>query len=266
MSIIQAIVLGIIQGITEFVPISSDGHLILIREVFGWQDPGLVFDIFLHSGTLLAVLIYFRQDWLKIWQSLWGKTGERELIVNFIIATIPAIIIGLVFNNYISTIFRHTLWIAAFFIIEGLFYLSAEKYADHKIVKKDAEQIKWLDALIIGFSQALALLPGVSRSGMTIASGMFRSVKRTEATRFSFLLGTIAIIGASLFGLIEAASDSNYLVSFWPEIIIGSVVAAVAGYFSIKYLLKFLAHHKLNIFAGYLIVLGIILFVIEWFN
>ena len=264
MDILQAIILGIVQGATEFIPISSSGHLVLAREVFGWEDPGVIFDIFLHLGTLVAVLIYFRRDWLKIIRGLIGKSGDKRTAINLVIATLPAFVIGFLLNDYINSIFRHALWVSTFLIIVGLIFISAEKFANHKIIKKDLNKSSWKDALIIGLAQALALLPGMSRSGITIAAGMFRSLKRTEATRFSFLMASIAILGASIFGSFKAIQDGGYLGSFWPEIVVGSLVAAIIGYISIKYLMKFLSRHKLYVFAVYLICLGVIIFAVQW--
>jgi len=264
MNILQAIILGIVQGATEFIPISSSGHLVLAREVFGWEDPGVIFDIFLHLGTLVAVLIYFRRDWLKIGKDLLGKTGDKRMAINLVIATLPAFVLGFLLNDYINSIFRHALWVSTFLIIVGLIFISAEKFASHRIIKKGSDKIGWKDALIIGLAQALALLPGMSRSGITIAAGMFRSLKRTEATRFSFLMASIAILGASIFGSLKAVQDGGYLGSYWPEIIIGSTIAALVGYLSIKYLMKFLSRHKLYVFAVYLICLGVIIFAMQW--
>lgn len=264
MNIIQAIILGIVQGATEFIPISSSGHLVLTREVFGWEDPGVIFDIFLHLGTLLAVLIYFRRDWLKIIKDLFSKSGDKRIAINLVVATLPAFVLGFLFNDYINSIFRHALWVSTFLIIVGLFFLSAEKFANHKIIKKDLGKITWKDALLIGLAQALALLPGVSRSGVTIAAGMFRSLKRTEATRFSFLMASIAILGASIFGSLEAMRDGGYMGNYWLEIVIGALIAALVGYISIKYLMKFLSQHKLHLFAIYLICLGVIIFAVQW--
>ncbi|MBU1177861.1 undecaprenyl-diphosphatase UppP [Patescibacteria group bacterium] len=264
MNILQAVVLGLVQGATEFIPISSSGHLVLAREVFGWEDPGVVFDIFLHLGTLAAVLIYFRRDWLKIIKDLFGRSGDKRTAINLVVATLPAFILGFLFNDYINSIFRHALWVSTFLIIVGLIFISAEKFASHKIIKKDLDKVSWKDALLIGLVQALALLPGVSRSGITIAAGMFRSLKRTEATRFSFLMASIAILGASIFGSFAAMQDEGYLSGFWPEIVIGSIIAAIVGYLSIKYLMKFLSQHKLYIFAAYLICLGVIIFAVQW--
>ena len=263
MNILQAIILGIVQGATEFIPISSSGHLVLTREIFGWEDPGVIFDIFLHLGTLVAVLIYFRKDWLKIIRNLFSKNGDRRLLIYLIIATIPAFAIGPFLNNYIENIFRDILWVAAFLIITGFTFLCVEKFSDYKIEKKTTAKMTWLDALLIGLVQVLALIPGISRSGITIAAGMFRSLKRTEATRFSFLMATLAIAGAGVFGALKATNGS-YLDGYLIEIMVGLIVSAVVGYLSIKYLMKFLAQHRLNALAIYLIGLGLILIIIQW--
>jgi len=263
MNILQAIILGIIQGATEFIPISSSGHLVLTREILGWDDPGIVFDIFLHLGTLIAVLIYFRKDWLKIIRSLFDKNGDRRLFIYLIIATVPAFALGPFLNDYVENIFRDILWVAAFLIITGFIFLSVEKYSDYKIEKKSTDKMTWKDALLIGLVQILALLPGISRSGVTIAAGMFRSLKRIEATRFSFLMATLAISGAGVYGALKATNGS-YIDGYLIEIMVGLIVSAVVGYLSIKYLMKFLAHHRLNTFAIYLICLGTVILIIQW--
>jgi len=263
MSIIQAIILGIVQGASEFIPISSSGHLVLVREIFHWEDPGVIFDIFLHLGTLIAVLIYFRKDWLKIISNLFSKGGDRRMFIYLVIAVIPVFIIGPLVNNYIEKTFRDVLWVSAFLILTGFAFLCAEKYHSYKIEKKTLEKMTWRDALIIGLAQTLALMPGVSRSGATIAAGMFRSLKRTEATRFSFLLATLAITGAGVFGSLQTIGN-QYINGYWIEIIIGTTVSAIVGYLSIKYLMKFLASHRLYIFAIYRFGLGIIFIIIQW--
>lgn len=263
MEIIQGIVLGAVQGLTEFIPISSSGHLILVRKLFGWEDPGVVFDIILHLGTLLAVMIYFRKDWINIFQSLIRRGEKNSLLWLLIIATIPTFIAGFFLNDFINSIFRDFLWVSAFLIIIGLVFLAAEKYNNIKIKKKNLSEINWKDALIIGLVQVLSLLPGVSRSGMTISAGLFRSLKRTESTRFSFLMASIAISGASIYGLFDLFENSNNFINL-PALLMGFITSFVLGYLSIKYLMRFLKNHQLNIFAYYVIAIGILLLLIRW--
>ncbi len=263
MEIIQGIILGAVQGLTEFIPISSSGHLILVRKLFGWDDPGVVFDIILHLGTLLAVIIYFRKDWINIFQSLIKRGEKNNLLWLLIIATIPTFIAGFFLNDFINSIFRDILWVSVFLVIIGLVFLAAEKYNNIKLKKKNLSEINWKDALVIGLVQVLSLLPGISRSGMTISAGLFRSIKRTESTRFSFLMATIAISGASIYGLFDLFENSNHFINF-PALLMGFITSFILGYLSIKYLMRFLKNHKLNIFAYYVITIGILLLTIQW--
>jgi undecaprenyl-diphosphatase len=263
MEILQAIILGAIQGLTEFIPISSSGHLVLTREIFNWEDPGIIFDIILHLGTLMAVIIYFRKDWIKIFKDLIDKKSNNNLLLLLILATIPTFIVGYLLNDYIESIFRDALWVAAFMIIIGLIFLLAEKYSSIKLEKKDLTKSNWKDAILIGLFQIFSLLPGVSRSGMTISAGLFRSLKRTESTRFLFLIAAVAISGASLYGLFNLFQDTDSKISYLP-LLFGFLVSFSLGYISIKYLMKFLENHRLNVFAYYVIAAGIIIFIIRW--
>lgn len=263
MTLIQSIILGTIQGLTEFIPISSSGHLVLIRELMGWEDPGVVFDIILHLGTLLAVIIYFRKDWIDILTSLSKKNESRKTLGNIIIATIPTFFVGYFFHEFINNIFRDILWVAAFLIITGFILLTADKYSTIKIEKKDISKVNWKDALLIGIAQVVSLLPGVSRSGITISTGLFRKLRRTEATRFSFLMATIAITGTSIFGALNLIKN-NHLNGYFAEIVVGFIFSFLVGYLSIKYLMNFLKNHKFSIFAAYLISLGLIIIGFAW--
>ena len=260
MNIFQSIILGLIQGLTEFIPISSSGHLVLIREIFGFKDQGLAFDVFLHLATLLAVLIYFRKDWIIILKNATKKSG---LFLQIIIATIPAFIIGFCFSDLVEDFFRSVIWTSVFLILTGIYFIIVERIAHQPSFQldKQTKDIKWHDSLLIGIAQAIAILPGVSRSGATIATGMLRKLKRTESARFSFLLSTIAILGAGFFSSIKIYMDGNSINGTLTEIILGALAAFIAGYFSIKFLMKFLQKHGLIPFAIYIILLGSVILI-----
>lgn len=251
MQIIQAIILGAVQGITEFLPISSDGHLILIRKIFNFTDQGLDFDIFLHLGTLLAIVIYFAKDWIKIIKELREK---RNLFYQIIIATIPAAIAGVFLEDLVGGFFRSLIWTAIFFVICGGFLLISEFLQKKEV--KNLEKLNWRDSLFIGILQIFALLPGISRSGMTIGAGMMRGLSRDVAAKFSFLMATIIVAGAGFFSVIDALKTGG-LNNFVSESIAGFVSAAIVGYLSISFLMKFLKKHRLYGFAMYLTIIGI---------
>lgn len=265
MSIAQAIILGITQGITEFLPISSSGHLILLENIFGLKQAGLTFDIVLHLGTLAALLLFFWRDWLAIIRAFWGSlkkwnlkedAGQR-LAWFLIIATIPGVIFGYLLEEKAETVLRNTLLVALMLAALGLFLILAEHLAKKK---KDLAQMNWTDSLLIGLSQALALIPGVSRSGITITCGLFRDLKREVAVRFSFLLSTPIIFGAGLAHLFkiigEGSNNGNYLIFG-----LGFLASAVSGYLAIKYLLKYVEGHTLNIFAYWRFLLAAIVII-----
>lgn len=253
MEIFQAIILGIVQGITEFLPISSDGHLILARAIFRFRDQGLGFDIFLHLGALVAIITYFWRDWLKILREIKKST----ILWKIILAIIPATIAGVFLENVIAGYFRSLLWTALFFILCAVFYIFAELW--HKKLEKNnsLEKVSWFDALLIGIAQIFALLPGISRSGATITTGMLCKLKRDEAAKFSFLMGTIIIAGAGFLGLIKGEVFQIQGAS-WLELLVGFISASVTGYFAIRFLMNFLKKHTFYGFAIYMAVIGLI--------
>lgn len=261
MDIIQSTILGLIQGLTEFIPISSSGHLVLAHKLFGFEDLGLAFDSFLHLGTLLAVLIYFRKDFISF---IKDYTKNKNLILQIIIAMIPAGIAGILLEDIISSIFRSVLWVSFFMILVGILFIVAEIYNKKNKDKKDLEKITWKDSIFIGILQIFALFPGISRSGTTIAAGMFRSLKRVDSTRFSFLMSAAIILAASLKGAITIFTDSGLsngtIIMLW-----GGFISFISGYLSIKFLMNFLKKHKLYVFSIYLFVVGIILFILNWY-
>jgi undecaprenyl-diphosphatase len=271
MSFVEAIILGIVQGITEFLPISSSGHLVLVEKVMNLNVEGLkAFDVMVHVGTLLAILVYFWKDIVMLVEGLLTYTGTlkkntrrkegQKFVELIIIGTIPAVIIGLFLGDTIDYFFRNTLYVGFFMIIMSQIFFIVEHYYKSKSPKliDNASKISYLSAIYIGIAQAFALIPGVSRSGITISTGMLRQTERSQAARFSFLLGIPAIFGAGLLTGVKIFKSGDGATLLSPEYLVGFVAAAISGYISIYFLMKFLKKHSLRGFAFYLLVIGII--------
>jgi undecaprenyl-diphosphatase len=264
MSLFQAIVLGIVQGATEFLPISSSGHLVLVPWLLGWSfEPraGFIFDVLVQWGTILAVLIYFRRDLLEIGLAWVRGLAARRPLEDpharlgwmILLASIPAGLIGLLFKSVVESTFAQPAAVSAFLLLTaGLLFASERLH--HR--SRPLFSISWLDSLIIGFAQALALFPGVSRSGSTIAGGLIRGLDRTDAARFSFLLAIPAMIGAGLIALLDLRGAANASAQVAP-LIAGFLAAAVVGFASIHFLLGYLRKHPLTVFALYCLLLGL---------
>ncbi len=255
MNILHAFVLGLVQGLGEFLPISSSAHLILVPWLFKWPDPGLGFDVALHWGTLLAVLAYFRNDvWLLIrgfFHSLKSSTRDAANIYQklswlIIVASIPGAIIGYLLESKAEAAFRDPLLIAATLSAFAAILFVADMWGKKK---KNLDRITGLDALLIGCSQALAIFPGVSRSGSTIATGLGLGFKREDAARFSFLMSIPIIFGAGLVSLKHFHDGVT-----GQELIVGFITAALFGFLSIKYMLQYLGSHDYKIFVWYRIL------------
>ena len=273
MSVWHAILLGIVQGLTEFLPISSSAHLILIPWLAGWPEPGLEFDVALHLGTLAAVLIYFRRDlFLMITSFLRGiylrqpfEESNARLAWIILLGSIPAAVAGYAFNDAIDNYFhsgaggdRSIVLIATLLMVLGAFLLLAERVARHT---RPVESLGWRDGIVIGAAQALALLPGVSRSGSTITAGLMTGLKRDAAARFSFLLGVPAIVGAGALetkNVIDAGIDSDQVATF----LSGGLTAAAVGYLTIAFLMTFLRTNSTLVFVGYRFALGAALLIL----
>ncbi len=275
MDIFEAFVLGALQGITEFLPISSSGHLVLGESFFNLEVHNLKsFDVVVHLGTLLAILIYF---WRDIWMLIKGffalvfegyKKGNvaQQLIFYIIIGTLPAVFAGLYLEDYIDKIFRNVNYVAGAMIVLGFVFIGAEFFHKKRFAAGLEEKIKhnvpglnWHKAILIGVAQALALVPGVSRSGSTIVAGLFQGIERSSAARFSFLLGIPAISGAGLLTALKVSSEGGFAVDFWP-LIIGFLSSFIFGIISVSFLMKFLKKNSLMVFAVYLIVFGSMVF------
>jgi undecaprenyl-diphosphatase len=261
---IYSIILGIVQGLTEFLPVSSSGHLVILHNILNFKiEQNLAFDIALHLGTALALIIYFWQDIKKYLIVLFNyisrsKTvvkSEIDLVFKLIIATIPAVIAGLLLEEYLEKIFRNVWVVVVMLITISLLFFVVEKFTKKK---KQIEQISFWQALFIGCAQVLALIPGVSRSGITICAGMGTSMTRKQSARFAFLIGIPIILGAGIYKIFKldfTAFDNELTWLF----VIGFLSSFISGYLVIKFLMKFLSNHKLNIFAWYRIGLALIL-------
>ncbi len=272
MTMLQAFILGIIQGITEFLPISSSGHLVIAPFIFGWDIPAdqiFPFDVLVQMGTLLAVIIYFWKDLLNVIKAfVRGIINKNPFADNdarigwyLIIATIPAMIGGLLLKDIVESAFQSVVATAIFLLVTAFLLVSSEYFGKHN---KELHQISWVNALLIGFFQVLSIFPGVSRSGSTIAGGVFQNIKREDAARFSFLMSIPVMLGAGILSLVDLLDIPN-LGNFLPVLIIGFITSGFVGYFSIHWLLKFLNKHKLSVFAIYCIFLSILILIIKSF-
>ncbi len=272
-------VLAIIQGLGEFIPVSSSGHLIIVRRLLGWNELSpaheLTFDVALHFGTLLSVLFYFRRTWFQIIRAALGgkvvrfseaggsdvnltaeeQKDERMLLWFLAIATIPGAIAGKLLEHSTEDYFReHILLIAAALIVVALLMWLGEKAST---LQKPLTRISFADALIVGIAQAAALMPGVSRSGSTITAGLFRNMTREAAVRFSFLLSTPIIAGAALLKAHELRKE-GLPAGMHAPFLVGIIVSAVVGYATIAWLMRYLQSHSLRAFIIYRIVLGVV--------
>ena len=258
MDILQALILGIVQGATEFLPVSSSGHLVLVPWWLGWNPPGLVFDTTLHLGTIVAVIVYFYRDLLDIVVA-WlhglagrGMTPKAWLGWWLILGTIPAAVLGFLFEDFFESMFGTPPVVAALLVVTGVILAVSERLGRRR---RALDKLGWLDAVIIGCAQAVAIAPGISRSGTTIAAGLLRGLRREEAARFSFLLSIPVIVGAGLMQLLHLAREAQP-AGQTTLLAIGFVAAAVTGYVAIRFMLRYLEQRSLYPFAIYCWVAG----------
>lgn len=261
MSIISAILLGLIQGLTEFIPVSSSGHLVLAHHALGVSENGLVFDVALHSGTLIALLIYFWKDLIVYTKALVKRDENTKLALLLIAATVPAAIIGFLLESKAESQFRSVRLVGFTMLLFGLIMLLAEHYYKRQSKHTSLGRIKNSQGLAMGLAQAIAIIPGVSRSGSTITAGLFMGLDRVAATRFSFLLGIPITAGAILKvftegGVLRSAGEERVIF------IIGIITALMSGLFAIRFMLSFLGKHGLHVFAYYRIALGVLVLLI----
>lgn len=265
MDILQTIILAIVQGLTEFLPISSSAHLILVPIVTGWQDQGLAFDVAVHVGSLLAVMLYFRRDIVSVAcagvASLRTRQfdGDARLAWAIVLGTVPVGIAGLLFEDVISTHLRSPLVIATTTILFGLLLWFADRRGNEG---RSEHELRWLDILVIGVAQALALIPGTSRSGITMTAGLLMGLDRVGAARFSFLLSIPVIIlagGLETVGLVRSAEPVA-----WNSLVAGTVLSFIAAYSCIHFFLKWLPKVGMLPFVVYRLLLGGVLLVVFW--
>jgi undecaprenyl-diphosphatase len=289
-SILQALFLGILQGATEFLPISSSGHLVLVPWLLNWPASSLAFDAVVHWGTAAAVIAYFWRDWVSLviaavrsLPSVWryvvsiltpsqrqrdsddpdphpvaepspgsADRGNARLAWLIILGTLPAAVIGYLLEDFFEEMFARPI-AAAFFLFVTVALLTASEYLGRR--ERDLDTLNWPDALLIGLGQALAIFPGISRSGATIAAGLSRGLRREPAARFSFLLATPIIIGAGLLKVADLAQTGG-LAAQAPTLIVGFVAAGAVGFACIHFLLRYLERHRLYPFAIYCVIVG----------
>jgi len=253
---LTALFLGCIQGLTEFLPISSSGHLALLEHYLQVEGGGLSFDVLLHVGSLLALLVYFRADWLGMAKAVLKPSPytrlERRLFICLVAASIPGALAGVLLEHYAKTIFRQPWRIALLLGGVGLLLILAERLARHI---RPLTNLHLGDALLIGLSQALAIMPGVSRSGITMTTGLFLGFTRESAARFSFLLATPIIAGAGLYDLLKWLKHPPQDLS-WAAGILGFLAALVSSYAAIRFLLRYLRRHTFYPFAAYRLLLA----------
>lgn len=261
MTILEAIILGIVQGATEFLPISSSGHLVLVPFLFDIPSPNLALISIEHEGTLLAVLIYFRHDLWEIMKGVWAGLRQRQPLATtearlgwyIVVGSIPAAAAGLLLGDFFEGVFSQPVFAASFLLVTAALLIFGERML---VGTKEIAQMSWLDAIIIGVFEMLALFPGISRSGSTIVAGLWRGLDRTAAARYSFLLGVPAILGAGLLSVVDIVRIGDY--SQWPIFVASFAAAAVSGYACIHFLLSWLRRRSLYIFSVYCAALGLI--------
>jgi|TARA_B100001079_G_scaffold270726_1_gene285843 undecaprenyl-diphosphatase len=249
MTIYDAILLGVIQGITEFLPISSSGHLVLVQEILGVNTPGNVFEVVTHLGTLLSVIIVFWKDLSLILNSI-QKNETQKYIIYLILGTLPAVIIGLTGKNYISGLFDSIPMVAGSLIFTGIVLLLSQKFNE-----KD-KPLNWKKSIVIGLTQAIAMIPGISRSGMTISTGLGLGISGKNAAKFSFLLAIPAIAGAGLVTALDIQPGNISIPTF--QLLLAFFSALIVGVFSLKWLLGLLESGKFHRFGYYCVAVGLI--------
>ncbi|HUT21940.1 MAG TPA: undecaprenyl-diphosphatase UppP [Candidatus Bipolaricaulota bacterium] len=261
---LSSLFLGIVQGITEFLPVSSSGHLIIFRDILNFQiNDSLSFDVALHLGTLLAIIVYFAKPigvlcvaWFSSFKKLNHLNDDQRLAWLLVLGSIPAALLGAAFGDFFEKVVRNSVVVIVALILGGVLFLLVEKFYKGN---KQIISLNWKSALAIGFAQAIALIPGVSRSGITIITGMGFKLQRGEAARFSFVLGIPVMLGAAVLGALKLNFET--LTSEAPLFIIGIISSAVIGFVAIKFLLAILNKRGMRPFAYYRFLLAAALIV-----
>jgi undecaprenyl-diphosphatase len=257
MTVFQALVLGILQGLAEFLPISSSAHLALAPWILGWPEPGLAVDVALHVGTLVAVLFYFRDEWIKLTIAAFEivrtqrvQSVEQRRAVYLVIATIPGAIAGILLNDYAESTFRSPALIASALAVMGVVLWFVDRI---RPANRPLESIGWSDAILIGLAQAAALLPGVSRSGATITAGRSLALDRASAATFSFLMSMPIIAAAAVFKVPHLLKAGGASV----PLLVGVLASAISGWLAIAIVMRYVRTHSYGVFAAYRVVVGL---------
>ena len=252
MSLLEAIILGLVQGLTEFLPVSSSGHLVIFQKILGLNEPGITLEVLLHFATLLAVLVVFRRDFTDLLNFTRDKKSGRYLLM-LLIGVASTGIIYLIFNRFVAALFQSTLLVGLMLMVTGLL-LQLTRFTPGG--KKDKERIKVKDAALVGVLQAIAIIPGISRSGTTILGALWRGLNRETAVKFSFMLAAPVILGATLLEvkeLIATGLEKAMLINY----LAGGLFAFLAGIFAIKVFIRLLKGHKLHYFSYYCLAAGL---------
>jgi len=274
MTFFQSVILGIVQGLTEFIPVSSSGHLIIFPELFGWEQGGLAFDTTLHLGTLAALLVYFYKDIRGMGISVFKDMGkyslsfpkyspESKLVVWLLAATIPAGIAAFLFGDYLESTFRSMLSVSIFLLLGSALMFFADKFGKNEDKSQPVPPVSFKKVVTAGFFQCLALFPGVSRSGSTISGGLLSGLNRTQAARISFLLSMPIIAAAGIFQLPDALAE--YSGAGAGILISGFLTSALSGYLAVSFLMKYLNSHGLKVFIVYRLALSLLLIFLALF-
>ena len=260
--LLKALILGIVEGLTEFLPISSTGHLIIVGQLLDFNDDkGKIFEIVIQTGAMLAIVWEYRRKFAGIITGLPHDARARQFVINLAIAFMPAAVLGLAFGKYIKAVLFKPVPVALAFIVGGFIILWAEKRA-HKIAVESVDDMGWKDALKVGCAQAFALIPGTSRSGATIIGGLFFGLSRRAATEFSFFLAVPTLIAAGAYDLYKnrALLDSGDIGLFS----VGTIASFVSAFFCVRWLLRYIVSHDFTLFAWYRIVFGVIVLATAW--
>ncbi len=266
MPLIQGIILGLVQGLTEFIPVSSSGHLVLTHALFGAGSSDLAFDATLQLATVLAVLVYFWKDLLSIALNFFRIILKKEvsqkdktMVWALLLGTIPAVVFGLLLESKMETVFRNTSLVAGALLFGSALMYFAERFFYRGLTSVEkGKELTILSGITIGLYQCLALIPGVSRSGATISGGLFQGLSREDATRFSFLLSFPIIFGSGLKQFIGLAGTGSALTF---SLLVSFLVAFITGYFAIRFLISYLKNHSLNVFIWYRVILAVVILI-----
>jgi len=278
-NLLQAFFLGVLQGATEFLPVSSSGHLVLVPWLLRWQSPGLAFDTVVHWGTALAVIVYFWEEWVQLVRGAFLSLGRVRFLRSstasgaesgadetaggslawlILLGTVPGVLLGYLLEDFFESMFARPAAAASFLFVTAILLAASERLGRHR---RSLDELEWFDALIIGVGQALAIFPGISRSGATIAAGLAREMEREPAAHFSFLLATPIILGAGLLKVVELAQMGG-LEAQAPTLALGFVASAVVGFVCVHLLLRYLQRRRLYPFAVYCALFGLFSLVI----